>query len=136
MAESRKTAKRKPSRRPPAERGADAAPAAPKDVVLVHSRTEDGNGLRVVRQRGEELSLGEVRPLEEGKAIHGDVVRLKNRQEHPALFDVETELSLEASSPKAAKPRRRRAGPSRVASEQYRSGWESLWGRKAGRRSN
>lgn len=95
----------------------------------MHSRTEDGEGVNVVRKRGDEISLGVVRPLEEGKPIVGDVVKLKPREEHPALFDVETELAL-------PKPQRTSAGPSRVANSSYRKGWDSLWGgqRRGGRR--
>lgn len=88
--------------------------------------------MNVVRKRGDELSLGVVRPLEEGKPIVGDVVKLKPRDDHPALFDVETELAL-------PKPERS-AGPSRVANSSYRKGWDSLWGgrrrRKPGRKPN
>lgn len=107
-------------------------PKPVEDVVVVHSRTEDGEGMNVVRKRGDELSLGVVRPLEEGKPIVGDVVKLKPRDEHPGLFDVETELAL-------PKPERS-AGPSHVANSSYRKGWDSLWGgrrrRKPGRKPN
>lgn len=119
------------SRRTP-KKGAPAGPSeaeSPKDdVVVVHSRTEDGEGVNVLRKRGDELSLGVVRPLEEGKPLLGDVVKLKPREEHPALFDVETEVAL-------PKPTRSAPGPSRVSSSEYRRGWDSLWGRKR-RKSN
>ncbi|MFK7998191.1 MAG: hypothetical protein AB8H86_01295 [Polyangiales bacterium] len=101
------------------------------DVVVVHSPTADGEGMNVVRKRGDELSIGVVRPLEEGKPILGDVVKLKPRDEHPALFDVETELALQPE---------RSAGPSRVSNSSYRKGWDSLWGgrrrRKTSRKQN
>ena len=45
-----------------------AAPAKTDDVVLVHGQSEDG-AFRVLRKRGEELHVGEMRPLEEGKAL-------------------------------------------------------------------
>lgn len=84
--------------------------------------------MNVVRKRGDELSLGVVRPLEEGKPIVGDVVKLKPRDEHPALFDVETEVAL-------PKPKRS-AGPSRVSSSSYRKGWDSLWGERRRRKTS
>ena len=102
-----------------------AKPAPADDVVLVHSKTDDGEGVRVLRKKGEELSVGEVRPLKEGQPIYGDVVRLKAREEHPALYDVETEVAVEQTTPK-----RKSTGPSRVATDRYRSGWDSLWGRR------
>ena len=104
-------------------------PSTTEDVVVVHSHTEDGKGMNVVRKRGDELSLGVVRPLEEGKPIVGDVVKLKPRDEHPALFDVETEVALTEPQPK-----RLAAGPSRVANSSYRKGWDSLWGGRRRRR--
>lgn len=102
---------------------------AADDVVLLHSRTEDGQGVRVLRKKGQELSVGEVRPLKEGQPIYGDVVRLKARDEHPALFDVETEAQIEGPAPDPTK------GRSRVSTDRYRSGWESLWGRRKRRKS-
>jgi hypothetical protein len=96
-------------------------PKPAEDVVVVHSRTEDGEGMNVVRKQGDELSLAVLRPLKEGKPIVGDVVKLKPREEHPALFDVETEVVI-------PQPKRMTAGPSRVANPSYRKGWDSLWG--------
>jgi len=64
----------------------------PQDVVLLHSPTEDGEGIRVLRARQQHdesaraneeaacvVEVGEVRPLKEGKPISGEVVRLKPR---------------------------------------------------------
>lgn len=93
------------------------------DVVLVHGRTEDGKGLEVLRKKADELTLGEVRPVEEGKPLAGDLVRLKPRPEMPLLCDVD--VAYEA--PKAAKGA---AGPVRVSSAAYRAGWERMWGKR------
>jgi hypothetical protein len=87
------------------------------DVVLVYGRSEDGRAYDVLRQRGRDLELGTVRPLDEGKPIHGEVVRLKPREESPALFDVEVHHEARASVGR----------PAKVATEQYRKGWESIW---------
>ncbi len=89
--------------------------------MLIHGRGPDGV-LKVLRKKGNELSAGELRPLEEGKPIAGDVLRLKPRPELPLLCDVQEEIALT----------RRRAGPAQVATERYRSGWENLWGNKKG----
>ena len=49
------------------------------DVVLVYGRSEDGRAYDVLRQRGCEVEAGTMRPLDEGKPIHGEIVRLKGR---------------------------------------------------------
>lgn len=110
----------------------------PTDVVLIHGVTDDGQGLRVLRARDERVELGQVRPLQEGKPLSGDIVKLKPRPESPFLCDVETELEL----PEAAKPTFRRAstetqgdgapearrkGPARVSSAAYRQNWDAIW---------
>ncbi len=100
-----------------AEEKTKAAP--PDDVALVHGRTPDGEGLHVLRKRGDTLSLGEVRPLKEGKPIQGEVVKLKPREDMPLLCDVEVQHA----------PAARGAGPARVASSSYRSGWDGIWGK-------
>lgn len=87
--------------------------------MLIHGRGEDGT-LKVLRKKGDELSAGELRPLEEGKPIVGDVLRLKPRRELPLLCDVEEEVVLTE----------RRGGPPQVATDRYRAGWEALWGPK------
>jgi hypothetical protein len=47
--------------------------SSPSDVVLIHGRTDDQKGLKVLRARPEGVELGEVRPLEHGKPLAGDV---------------------------------------------------------------
>ena len=93
-----------------------AAPAG-SDVVWVHGRSEDGKSFGVLRQRGQQVEVGTIRALDQGKPIHGEIVRLKPRDESPALFDVEVQHD--------ARPATGR--PAKVASEQYRKGWESIW---------
>ena len=98
-------------------------PPSPKseDVVLVHGRTDDGKGLKVLRKKADELSAGEVRPVQEGKPLTGDLVRLTPRPEMPLLCDV----SVEYEAPRKAEP-----GPARVASHAYRKGWDRMWGKR------
>ena len=92
---------------------------------MVYGRSEDGKAYDVLRRRGPELELGTVRPLDEGKPIHGEVVRLKPREDSPALFDVEVQHDARPSAGR----------PAKVATEQYRKGWESIWAKSRPDRS-
>ena len=50
----------------------DPPPEKSDDVALVYSPTDDGEGLRIVRSRGDgNLELAEVRQAPEGKPLHG-----------------------------------------------------------------
>lgn len=102
-------------------REAREAPTAREDVVFIHSPSEDGKGLRVLRKRDDSLEIGEIRALEEGRPVHGDVVRLKQREEHDRLFDVEVLMER-------PRPRLSQSGPPQVATDAYRSNWEVIFG--------
>ena len=108
----------------PNEPSADGSTAKSKeeDVVLIHGRSDDG-ALKILRKKGEELSAGELRPVEEGKPLQGDLLRLRPRKEMPLLCDVEEEVKI----PRATGTKK----PAKVASDRYRDGWEKLWGRRA-----
>jgi hypothetical protein len=111
--------------------GKDSKPRGSDDLVFVYSKSEDGAGYQVLRQRKDTIEAGTLRPLERGKAIHGEVVQLKPRPESAALFDVEVQYSAGQS------PDERPAsagGPPKVATAQYRKGWDSIWSSKAGSR--
>ena len=60
-----------------------------KDVALVYGRSEAG--LHILRQREQRLEKGVIRPLEEGKPIEGEVVRLKQRVAGTPVYDVEVQ---------------------------------------------
>ena len=94
---------------------------APRDVLFVHSPTEDGGALRVIRKREDSLEIGELRALEEGRPVHGDVIRLHQREESERLFDVEVLME-------GPRPQRSLSGPPQVATEAYRSGWDAIFG--------
>lgn len=94
--------------------------AASEDVVLVYGRSEDGTQYGVVRKQGDEVRVGTMRELQEGKPIHGEVVRLKPREESAALFDVEVQHDM---SPTLGRP-------PKVTTAQYRKGWDSIWAKK------
>jgi hypothetical protein len=114
-----------------------------KDLVLVHGRTPDGNGLNVLRARDQQLELGTMRPLEEGRPIQGEVVKLTSRPEMPNLYDAETQFepANAAGSAKASDEapapdsRSKNNGPAQVASEAYRKNWDAIWKRPAKRRA-
>jgi hypothetical protein len=102
-----------------------------KDLALVYGSAEDGDGLKIVRQRrgSSDLEAGMLRPLRSGRAISGEVVHLEPRRESPLLFDVETDAELSAAgSGGATEARTDRAGPPQVASDDYRRGWDAIWG--------
>jgi hypothetical protein len=101
------------------------------DIALVGGATEDGAGHKVLRLRPEGASLGEIRPLQEGHPIHGEVVQLKPRREAPAVCDVEVAVRAPApppSNPTEAPPPRH--GPAQVSTPTYRANWERIFGGK------
>ena len=126
------------SRKQPEDKSAEppgaltASPAAP-DVALIHGVTPDGEGLRILRARGDRLELGAVRPLREGAPITGEVVTLRPRPSFPALCDVETHFKPpEATSDRKESPPSavlQRTGPAQVATDDYRRNWDAIWNR-------
>jgi hypothetical protein len=97
-----------------------------KDLAFVVGRSEDGEALHVLRRRAATglVETGLVRPLRDGHAITGEVVNLQPREESPLLFDCETDREL--STPGAGG-----GGPPQVASNEYRRGWDAIWGGRA-----
>ncbi len=106
----------------------------PGDVVVLGGPTEDGRGARVLRVRDQSVSIGEVRPLEEGKPIHGEVVALAPRAEQPRICDVRT-LHTPHAQADATTPTRlesnSHAGPARIASSAYREGWDAIFAKRS-----
>jgi hypothetical protein len=91
-----------------------------------------------------------MRPLEEGRAIHGEVVKLTPVPESPVVFEAETQYAppnagLAADAPNAAagktepparaQGRSRATGPAQVASDRYRKNWDAIWKRPGKRGS-
>jgi len=99
-----------------------AVPSQHDDVALIHGRTEDGRGLKILRRRQDRIEAGAVMPLVPGKPIAGEVVRLEPRKETPLLCDVHVEYT----PPAEARPTS--TGPAQVATDQYRQNWESVFG--------
>lgn len=92
------------------------------DVALIHGRTEDGRGLKILRRRQDRIEAGAVVPLVPGKPIVGEVVRLEPRKESPLLCDVHVEYT----PPQESRPTT--TGPAQVATDQYRHNWDLVFG--------
>jgi hypothetical protein len=101
-----------------------AVPEAGADVALVCGVSEDGQGVDIIRKRGERLETGTVRRLQQGKPIHGEVVRLRPREKTPLICDVEVEVPAPSRAASAAS-----SGPAQVATESYRKNWDAIYGR-------
>jgi hypothetical protein len=94
--------------------------APPKqDVVFMHSALEDGEGFRVLRQRDDALEVGELRAVQEGRPLHGEMVRLSPREGSDRVFDVEVLVSRKETAP--------RSGPAQIATAAYRANWETIF---------
>ena len=112
---------------------------AGEDVVMVGPALPSG-GHAVLRKRGEvskepRWELGAMRPMEEGKPLHGELVKLAAREE-PDLYDVE--VLHDARAPRTgtddvvqADASGDRKGPAQVATDDYRRGWSRLFGKRA-----
>lgn len=111
---------------PAGQPGALAKSSAAKleDVALVCGVSDDGQGVDIIRKRGERIETGTVRRLEPGKPIHGEVVRLKPRENTPLVCDVEVELAAPNAGVVPAS-----SGPAQVATESYRKNWDAVYGR-------
>jgi hypothetical protein len=102
-----------------------------KDVVLLCGPTEDGGGVQVLRARDDRVETGEVRPVKDGQAIVGDVVKLTQHADEPRLCDVEVLHEAERARPskkEAACGRLTRGGPAQVATKAYRDQWTRVFG--------
>lgn len=96
---------------------------------MIHAPAPDGKGVTVLRARSERLEAGVLRPLEDGKPITGEIVKLTPRDE-PMLYDVETQMTV--PEPAAATDvARATSGPAQVATDGYRKGWDAIWQRSA-----
>lgn len=99
-------------------------------MAVVCGISDDGQGIDIIRKRGERIETGTVRRLEQGKPIHGEVVRLRPREHSPLVCDVEVEVPAPAQ---AQSPAAITSGPAQVATETYRKNWDAIYGR--GRKS-
>jgi hypothetical protein len=117
---------------------ADPEQPQDQDVVLLHSPTDDGGGVRVVRARNGQVELGEVRPTGDGKPLTGELVTLRPREGAPRMCDVEVHYraptpapSQEPRPPEPPRALAARTGPAQVATSAYRDNWEATFGNKS-----
>ena len=109
-------------------RGKALARRQGEDVAIVCGVSDDGQGIDVLRKRGERLEAGTVRRLEQGKPIHGEVVRLRPREHTPLICDVEVEMAGPNGHDAMTT-----SGPPQVATDTYRKNWDAVYGsRKPG----
>jgi hypothetical protein len=94
-----------------------------QDVVLLGPPTADGTGVHVIRAREERLEAGELRSLEEGRPITGEVVTLAPRKDNPRICDVK-----ESYTPPTALAKQK--GPAQVATKAYRDNWDEVFSRR------
>lgn len=102
---------------------------AKEDVALIYGVSDDGRGLEIVRKRDGRVEAGTVRPLEQGKPLHGEVVRLKPRPHAPFVCDVEVDFA----PPQRAQAR---SGPPQVATDQYRRNWDAIYNKDRATKSD
>jgi hypothetical protein len=97
------------------------------DVVLLHGPTDDGGGSKVLRARPGRIEAGEVRPVAEGRPLApgGEVVRLEQRTDAKALYDVHVDYKVPDAD---AEPPSSRSGPAQVATPAYRASWDRTFG--------
>jgi hypothetical protein len=96
-----------------------------EDVAVICGLSPDGEGVNIIRKRGERVEAGTVRRLEEGKPIHGELVQLQPRPGQPLVCDVEVKLAAPSQLREA-----HNAGPAQVATESYRKNWDAIYKRK------
>lgn len=138
---SAKSSEKKPPSLPEAAGNPPGPEKRELDVAFVCGVSDDGQGVDVIRRRGERLEAGTVRRLEQGKPIHGEVVRLRPREQFPMICDVEVEMpapgqssqgqSSSAQSPSGQPPTGAltTGRPAQVATETYRKNWDAIYGR-------
>ena len=108
---------------PPA---AAAESSAAKDIVLLGPPPADGAGVHVIRAREARIETGELRAIQEGRPIAGEIVTLTPRESNPRICDV-----TDSYSPKGATTAQLgHKGPAKVASDAYREGWDEIFGTK------
>lgn len=85
-----------------------------------------GSARACIRHRPDHsIETGLAQPLKDGVPIHGEVVQIQPLEEAPGCYEVKDHCSVSRTqpSPKPAK------GPAKVSSDQYRNGWERVYGK-------
>lgn len=103
--------------------GANGATTAAQDVVLLGPPTADGGGVHVLRARDQRIEAGELRNVEEGRPITGELVTLAPRKDNPRICDVKDSFRPPTS---AALPPPHK-GPAQIATQAYRDNWDEVF---------
>lgn len=111
--------KPRPTRPPSAS---PSSTPASNDVVLLGPPTADGAGVHVLRARDERIETGELRNLEEGRPVTGEIVTLAPRKDNPRICDVR-----ESYAPPKSYPPPKLKGPAQVATKEYRDNWDEVF---------
>ena len=101
------------------------------DVALVVGRTPDQRGYHIMRRRSEDhpVEVGTVMPMREGEPIEGEVLSFRPRKDLPFLHDVKVQFDARELANKEPSGQGQEAnGPAQVASNEYRRGWDLIWG--------
>jgi hypothetical protein len=104
----------------------EAPPKKKEDLVFVGGPSESGDGYRVIRKREDSIEIGEMRAVQEGRPLTGEMVKLSPRQGQDRLFDVEVLVSREELGQAGV-----HTGPAQVATETYRANWDAIFGAAA-----
>jgi hypothetical protein len=104
---------------------AQEQPKSP-DVVVLGPPTADGGGVHVLRAREQRLEAGELRSIEEGRPITGEIVTLAPRTDNPRVCDVKDSYLPPRHAPVPQKAK----GPAQVATKAYRENWDEVFARR------
>lgn len=113
-----------------ASQAAPAAAAPAQDVVILGPPTADGAGVHVLRARDEKVEVGELRALEEGRPIVGEIVTLAPRKDNPRVCDVKDSYRAPSATGATDALALAHKGPVKVSTEAYRDGWDEIFGKK------
>jgi hypothetical protein len=95
--------------------------------VLLGPPTADGAGVHVLRARPEGLEAGELRAVEQGRPLTGELLTLKPRAANGRVCDVVDSYTPPIA---VAAPPPTLKGPAKVATAAYRDGWDEIFGKR------
>jgi len=107
-----------------------SVPLEQQDLAVVLGPTADNSGVHILRKRpnSDEPEMGTVRPMREGEPIDGEVIALRPRKDMPMVYSVRTEYDPKSNAGHA--PSLRNPGPAHVSTDEYRRGWDTIFGGK------
>jgi hypothetical protein len=77
-----------------------------------------------------------VRPVKEGQALEGELVRLRPRPDFPMLCDVDVEVPAgTVNATGGSDHKTAHNGPAQVATSSYRDNWDAIWKKKSAKKA-